>query len=105
MIYFLPAFYQNVFPDLKTQFGLYNGLIQMIGGAICTIICGILGDTLEKKNRKAKAWIAIIGSALAIPAMAGCCLFKGVNFYVSLAFLAFKFFVSEGWMAPTIAMM
>ena len=77
----------------------------MIGGVISTLVCGILGDTLESKSRKAKAWIAIIGSALAIPAMAGCCLFEGVNFYVSLGFLALKFIFSEGWMAPTITMM
>lgn len=77
----------------------------MFCGVISTLGCGILGDMLEAKSKMAKAWIGIIGSAIAIPAMAGCCLFKGVNFYVSLSCLAIKFLVSEGWMAPTITMM
>jgi len=37
--------------------------------------------------------------------MAGAVLFKGTNFYLSMAFLAVKFLFSEGYMAPTLTMM
>lgn len=84
---------------------MLNGLIQSICGFISTIGCGILADKLSKKNKKASAWIGIIGSAIAIPAMAGAVLFKGTNFYLSMALLAVKFLFSEGYMAPTLTMM
>lgn len=66
---------------------------------------GILADKLEKRFPSVKSYIGIIGGALAIPAIIGATFFEGTNFYVSLAFLAFKFMISEGFMAPTIAMM
>ena len=66
---------------------------------------GLLGDYFEKKNKMAKAFVAIFGAIVAIPLIAGCCAFKSTNFYVSMAFLALEFMVSEGWMAPTMTMM
>lgn len=64
-----------------------------------------MGDKLEKKYPKAKSWLAIIGAAFSIPAIIGATFFEGTNFYISLAILAFKFVISEGYMAPTLAMM
>lgn len=52
-----------------------------------------------------KAYIGMWGSSIAIPVMAGCCLFQGVGFYTSLFFLGLRFLISEGFMAPTITMM
>jgi MFS family permease len=84
---------------------LINGFIQGICGLISVLAYGIIGDKFEKKYPNIKSNMGIIGAVLALPAMAGCCLFKGVNFYLSLALLAFKFIISEGFMAPTITMM
>jgi predicted PurR-regulated permease PerM len=52
-----------------------------------------------------KSYIPVIGAVIGIPAIIGACFFEGTNFYVSLAFLAVKFLVSEGYMASTITMM
>ena len=105
VVYFLPSFYQKCYPLLKTEYGVLNGLIQSTCGFISTIGCGILADRLGKKNKMANSWIAMIGGMVAIPAMAGAVLFEGTNFYLSLGFLAIKFFFSEGFMAPTLTMM
>ena len=105
VVYFLPSFYQKCYPLLKSEYGVLNGLIQSICGFISTIGCGILADKLSRKNKKASSWIGIIGGLIAIPAMAGAVLFKGTNFYLSMAFLAIKFLFSEGYMAPTLTMM
>ena len=74
-------------------------------GLLSTIGSGIISDKFEKRFPMIKAQVAMLGSLLAIPAMAGCCLFSGVNFYFSLACLAIKFITSEGYMAPTLTMM
>lgn len=60
---------------------------------------------MEKKYPMAKALVGIIGATLAIPLIIGGFWFKEVNFYVSLALLALKITVADGYMAPTIAMM
>ena len=90
---------------MASQFSTLNGLIQGLGGFISIIASGILADRLEKRYPSIKSYIGIIGGALAIPAIIGATFFEGTNFYLSLAFLAFKFVISEGFMAPTIAMM
>lgn len=105
LVYFLPCYYQRVFPANKSEFAILNGLIQGFLGFVSTLGSGILGDKLEKKNRMTKAYIGMFGSLVAIPVMAGCCLFKGVGFYTSLFFLGLRFLFSEGFMAPTITMM
>jgi hypothetical protein len=80
-------------------------LIKGFGGLISILAYGIIGDRLEKRFPNIKSNMGIVGAMFAIPAMAGCCLFKGVDFHVSLCFLAFKFLISQGYMAPTITMM
>lgn len=90
---------------MKTEYSILNGLVQGVGGFISTIGCGVLADVLEKKSLMAKSWIVIIGCLIGIPCMAGACLFRDTNFYVSLAFLGLKFLMTEGFMAPTITMM
>ena len=47
IVYFLPSFYQHMYPLLKSEFGILNGLIQGFGGMISIIGCGVLGDKLE----------------------------------------------------------
>ena len=77
-----------------------------MGGFTSTLMCGILATRLKKRSGgSAAAWISMIGAALAIPLMAGSVLFEGVGFNVSMALLALKFLVSEGYMASTVSMM
>ena len=75
IVYFMPSFFQKCYPLMKSEYAVLNGVIQATCGFVSTIGCGILADKLEKKNKMIKSQIGIIGSLLAIPAMAGCCLF------------------------------
>lgn len=104
IVYFLPSFFQKVYPLFKAEYGLYNALIVAGMGFSSTIIGGILSDKLEKKSRMTKARICMIGSALGIPAILACTLITG-NFYLSLFAMAIKYLVSECWMSPAITMM
>jgi len=51
-----------------------------------------------------KAWVSIIGSALAIPAV-GLCTLTTTSFHTSLFFMAVSYLVSECWMSPAVTMM
>jgi sugar phosphate permease len=73
-------------------------------GFISTILGGLISDRYEKKNRMTKAYVCMIGSVLAIPAIAMCVLNTN-NFYLSLFFMAIKYLLAECWMSPAITMM
>lgn len=104
-VYYAPSFYQGAFPNQKSQYALLNGMIQTVAPLISSVSCGIISDRFEKKNKMTKAYIGIVGAIIGSLMAVGISLFRGVNFYVSLAFLFFKFLLTEGWMAPTITMM
>ena len=90
---------------MQKEYSILNGIFKGLGGFLSIIIYGIISDKFEKKDRMIKSKISIAGSLIAIPLMAGCCLFKGTNFYLSLGLFALKFLLSEGYMAPTLTMM
>lgn len=104
IVYFLPVFFQKVFPLFKTEYGFYNAAIVASCGFISTILGGLISDRYEKKNRMTKAYVCMVGSVLAIPAIAMCVLNTG-NFYFSLFFMAIKYLLAECWMSPAITMM
>ena len=101
----MPAFYSKVFPMMQKEYSILNGLVKGLGGFLSVMLCGIISDRFELRNRMIKSQLSIAGALLAIPLMAGCCLFEGTNFYLSLGLFGLKFLISEGWMAPTVTMM
>ena len=105
IVYFMPAFYSKCYPLMQKEYSIMNGIVKGLGGFLSVMICGILSDKLEKKDRMIKSKISITGALIAIPLMAGCCFFEGTNFYLSLTLFGLKFLISEGWMAPTVTMM
>lgn len=104
IVYFLPSFFQKVYPLYKTEYGLYTSAIIAICGFMSTLMGGLLSDKFEKKSRMTKSLICMIGSLLGLPAIAMCTLVTN-NFYVSLFFMALKYLVAECWMSPAITMM
>jgi len=104
IVYFLPSFFQKVYPLYKTEYGLYTSAIIAICGFMSTLLGGLLSDKFEKKSRMTKSIICMIGSLLGLPAIAMCTLVTN-NFYVSLFFMAVKYLVAECWMSPAITMM
>jgi MFS family permease len=104
IVYFMPAFFATCYPLMQMEYSMLNAVVKGLGGFLSVIVCGILSDRFEKRDRMIKSKICIGGAIVAIPFMAGCCLIPGVSFYVSLACFAIKFLVSEGYMAPTVTM-
>jgi nitrate/nitrite transporter NarK len=104
IVYYLPSFFQRVYPMFKGEYGLYNAAIVSVCGFLSTIVGGIISDRFEKKSRMTKAYVCITGSLLGLPAIAACCLITN-NFYLSLFLMAIKYLLSECWMSPAITMM
>jgi MFS family permease len=104
IVYYLPSFFQKVYPLFKGEYGLYNAMIVAGMGFLSTIVGGLLSDKYEKKSRMTKSYICMIGSALGLPAIMLCTLVTG-NFYLSLFAMAVKYLVAECWMSPAITMM
>ena len=76
IVYFMPAFYSKCFPLMQKEYSIINALVKGLGGFLSVMICGILSDKLEKKDKMIKSKICIGGAVAAIPLMAGCCLFE-----------------------------
>ena len=104
IVYYLPTFMMKVYPAFKTQYGLYSALIVASCGFLSTVIGGLVSDKYEKKSRMTKALVCLLGGAFAIPAISICVLTTS-NFWVSMAFMALKYLLSESWMSPAITMM
>ena len=105
MIYFMPSFYQKVFPTRKSEFALLNALLVSFGGTISNMMGGIISDRYKEKNPWINTIIPVFSGLVGVPLMAGCCLFAGVPFRVSLAFLFVKYLLTETYKPPTITMM
>lgn len=96
-VYYAPSFYQQAFPNLKSQYALLNGGIQAIGAFISTVMGGIISDRFESRNRMTKSYVGIVSAIIGMVLAFGISLFPGTNFYISLTFLFFKFLLSEGY--------
>ena len=104
IVYFLPSFFQKVYPLYKSEYGLYSAAILSICGFLSTVIGGLISDKFEKRSKMTKALVCMLGSGIGIPVIAACVLTTG-NFYLSLVFMALKYLISECWMSPAITMM
>ena len=104
IVYFLPSFFQKVYPTFKTEYGLYSALIIAGCGFMSTIIGGLVSDRFEKRSKMTKAMVCIIGSLSAIIPI-GLCTLVTNNFYLSLFFMGVKYLLAECWMSPAITMM
>jgi hypothetical protein len=46
-IYFYPAFFLGCYPHFSNEFGLWNGMINVVGGMISSLAGGIISDKLS----------------------------------------------------------
>jgi len=87
----------------RNLFGILNAMVILGGGLTSSLVVGVLSDKLEKRNYKAKSYLATLLSIIAVPLFAVLFLFH-YNFYLSLFILFLENLFCEGWMAPCIAM-
>lgn len=84
-------------------FGVLNAVVILAGGLTSSLVAGKISDKYESVNYRTKSIIATALSAMGVPLF--CILFLNhSNFYFSLTVLFFENLLSEGWMAPCIAM-
>jgi predicted MFS family arabinose efflux permease len=100
---FIPVYFQQAFPECKSQFALVSALSLTVLGFGSSLMGGILSDKFEKKSYMSKANIVIAGNVLALPMIAMACL--SGNFWVAMTGFALKVMVSGSYLAPAITMM
>lgn len=104
IVYYLPSFFQKVYPLYKTQYGLYSAMIVAGCGFMSTVLGGLISDKYEKKSRMTKALVCLLGGTFAILPISACVLTTN-NFWLCMGLMALKFLFSESWMSPAITMM
>ena len=103
MMYFMPAFFQKVYPFHKAEFASINALSLSILGFISTLAGGIISDRYNKKNPKIMSQVCAIGSLMAFP-VSMLCFLCTQNFYLSISCLSLKYLLGETWVPPALSM-
>ena len=85
-------------------YGTINALAVLFGGFTSSIVAGIICDKYEPINYRAKSYVIVIQSLLAVPICAIAFLSTS-SFTVSILFLFFEYLFSEGWMPPVLSML
>ena len=101
---YIPVFFQKVYPMFRSEYAVANALALSICGFASTMMGGVFSDFFEKKNLMSKAYICMIGSALAFPCMAISTCYQA-SFWLSFFFVALKILVSGAWHSPCLTMM
>lgn len=102
VMYFMPAFFQQVYPGFKGPFAKLNGLSMSTFGFMSSLIGGIIADRYSKKYPKTMANICIASAILVIPFNLMAFLTTG-NFWIAMTCLAIKYLIGEAWGSPQIS--
>lgn len=103
-MYFMPAFYQQVYPGFKLAFANLNALSLACMGFCSALLGGVISDKYSPKYPMTNAWIGIVSSLLVIPCDILAFTTTG-SFWVSISFLAAKYLAGECWGSPQLSMM
>ena len=103
-LFFMPAYFQSVFPMMKTEFASANALSLSVLGFCSSVIGGIISDKYSARSPMAMAWVCIIGNLISIPFCLGMFMLSN-NFWLSIACLSLNYFFANCWLAPAITMM
>jgi nitrate/nitrite transporter NarK len=71
---YLPIYFLKCFPAYKNEYAMMNALSLGLFGLISSLLGGIISDKYEEKNLMAKSLVCAIGSFVAFPLTAMCCL-------------------------------
>ena len=82
---------------------MINALVILCGGLSSSLLAGYISDKYESKNYKIKSQLCTVMSLLGVPLLCSVFLIHW-DFYFCMVMLFFENLLSEGWMAPCIAM-
>ena len=60
-LFFMPAYFQSVYPAMKVEFASANALSLSVLGFISSVMGGVISDKYGTKNHMTMAWVCIIG--------------------------------------------
>jgi nitrate/nitrite transporter NarK len=60
-LFFMPAYFQSVYPTMKMEFASANAISLSILGFISAVMGGIISDKYGQKHPMTMAWVCIIG--------------------------------------------
>ena len=103
-MYFMPVFFQHMYPLHKVEFASINALSLSCLGFISTLAGGLISDRFQSKNPKILAQVCAIGSLLAFPVSMICFMCTN-NFWLSMACLSLKYLLGESWFPPCLTML
>lgn len=99
-----PQYFQAVFPDFSSEFGLTNALITAVLGFISALGGGIISDNFRKDDLMTKTYICIASSLLSAPFIT-LALTQHDDFWFSIGMLAINYVLAESWLSPSITML
>lgn len=103
MMYYMPSFFQRVYPMYKAQFASLNAMSLSILGFVSALMGGLISDRFSKGNPKVMSQVCYFGSLLAFPVSLLTFATTG-NFWISISCLALKYLFGESWMSPAMTM-
>jgi nitrate/nitrite transporter NarK len=68
--FFMPSYFQNVYPDKKDEYGILNAFVVSVCGFLSSFGGGLIGDKYENVNYRTKAYICIFASVAGLPTIA-----------------------------------
>jgi hypothetical protein len=80
-----------------------NAVVILCGGLTSSLASGFICDKFESRNIRIKSHVCTFLSFMGVPCFLLIFLIHS-NFYVALGILFLQNLLSEGWMAPSIAM-
>ena len=86
---YLPIYFLKCFPAFKNEYAMCNAFALGVFGLISSLLGGIISDKYESKSLMAKSYVCAVGSFIAFPLTALCCLNQH-SFWFSMTAIMFK---------------
>lgn len=84
-------------------YGVLNAVVILCGGLTSSLVAGLVCDKFEDTSYKTKSRVCTFLSLMGVPCFLLIFLVHS-NFYLALGMLFLENLLSEGWIAPSIAM-
>ena len=104
MIFYMPVYFQKVFPIFQTEFATINALSLSILGFISSVSGSLIIDRYQKKFPNIMSNVCSISSLLAFP-FSIICFLATKNFWLSISCLSLQFLLGETWFSPAMTML
>lgn len=116
---FLVKYFATYFPDDNSSYSVANAVVVSLAGSVSAVGGGYIVSKQSRKHPmvrrtmtsrhaathqfvQAQVWIPAVGSALAVPCMAGVLLCE--SFTCAMVFLFLEYLTAECWLGPIVSL-